>query len=1308
MDSPNLFQRKFLPQKTENSHVLKYLKIKTGNFQENKTKKRFSLKSKFISNETNKKETEKEKIWSKNKLDHGKYFLKGILKMKREINKNEFPGLSEDKDDIKINENKKILKQIGNNLLKSINNLKIENGFNFSPRKSVGKRLSKLMEANSIRSSINSPIKEKEKNNKIVKKEIMGNTLNKNNLDNSANLDNDLSSGQLLINNKNNSKLEILNKDIKAPKLNYVNNKNEIINKSKKFYNLIYMNIRKEKFRKLSYKKHVYDSFDDEEELEDQINKDFYILPNSAFIMILDTLIALIVLYNLTYNPYYMASTITFSFSNIFNFYEILNFFMEIIYIIDFFVQFFRAYYDFDDNLITNKKKIILNYLSSWFILDLITIIPIFTLIKIIFEKEKYKYGKDYICNYGCKSDNIFNAICLIKVIKIFKILDRNQNQFISLISSYLTNSTFIDDWGTIIFEVILAIFSIHITTCIHIIIGRNSYPNWIIANNLSEKNFYEIYISSIYFLIATMTSVGYGDITGNSLNEHTFQIFLLIVGIIAYSWFVSSVSNYVMENNKDSIYFSNKVNILEEIKLVHPEMDNDLYKRIYSHLRQLKIIQKRKDKNILLDSLPYNLKNSLLYEINKPLIEGLNFFKNFRNSEFILSAVTKLFPIITNKGDIIIEQNEIINNMIFVKEGRLGVELAIDMNNINNIVNDYINGRFILGEEEKNKDDKLKLEKFKKNNSYSLMSTFNYTMKENFFDNTNKNINLSYKKPVSFRKNLLKFMDKKLKNNNKSDKSKIENKIKYVRLFYIRKGEHFGEIFMFLNRPSCFTLRVKSQKAELLLLRKIDAIEISSNYPNIWKRVNKKSFKNLINLKELVSREVIKFCGKNGIKYNKSFKPEEIKYFNSLPNDEKFEKVSNNPKKKDLENVFKKFSKKQPLIKEKEKERKKKENNNKSLFNKKSKPLIKENQIINKNFEKNLIKENDVNKSIINKNNINDNYSNEINKNIVENLIPEQKYEINDEIYKDEIFLENMNSSNNNGKYLENENSNLDSFEEKNLYEYKKNKKLLKLIESNRGKNKNIGLYYHKNKKKSLNHDCNDNYNKNNSLNIQQFKNNSIFQANKLSIENSVSLNINKIYDNLNEISKGNYQKDFTFQKKIKSLIINKYINNSRNSAINITNNIKIKNNVINSVKKITKYNKSISNKKTFLQRNSKTLSLTKELGLKSDENKIKNKFSLQIPKKLKSSKIQNIKKVEEKNSSVMLDLITKNIIEGEKNLNNPEIFYNELFTSIIQSNSKESSKKNIKIKNSIKNKSLDNKKINKKSLFKTSINPK
>ena len=86
------------------------------------------------------------------------------------------------------------------------------------------------------------------------------------------------------------------------------------------------------------------------------------------------------------------------------------------------------------------------------------------------------------------------------------------------------------------------------------------------------------------------LTTVGYGDITCCSFRERIFQVFLLIIGIIAYSWLISSLSNYVKENNQQNEIFNQKLSILNEIKLEHPIMTKDLYDRIHLHLEYINL----------------------------------------------------------------------------------------------------------------------------------------------------------------------------------------------------------------------------------------------------------------------------------------------------------------------------------------------------------------------------------------------------------------------------------------------------------------------------------------------------------------------------------------------------------------------------------------------------------------------------------------------------------------------------------------------------------------------------------------------
>ena len=1157
-----------------------------------------------------------------------KNFLSRIIQMKKEIKRNEFFTKKDNTKELLIKKENKFLKKVGSNLKNSIIvKLKNKNEFNFMKQKSENNKLklSYIKKSN---------ISKKSKNNSLILKDL--------NLENINESLDDISSSKLL--NKNKNTLEILNESMDKKEEKDEKEKNRYI-----------------KYRKLMKKGMLYDSYDDEEEIEDQIDKDiFYINPNSIFIIILDTLIFLITFYYLVYNPYYISSYTKYTPPDDFTFNEILNIIMEFILIFDFFLQFIRAYYDFDDNLIKNNKKIFYNYINNWFLFDFICVIPFFTLFK-FYQKDIFKSEYKTICRYYCEANNLLYILTFLKMFKIMKIISRNENKFITLLDTNLSEYKFFNDWGNLIVQIVLSFIFLHVSACIHILVGRNSYPNWIIQNNISEDNYSTVYIASFYFIIATITSVGYGDISGYSRKEHIFQIFLLIIGIIAYSWLVSSISNYVRENNKDTTYFLSKVKILEEIRMSHPEMDKDLYHKIYLYLKTLKLIHQSKDKDLLFESLPYNLKYSILYQINKPLIEGLNFFKNFRNSSFILNAVSKLIPIIAYEGDIIIDQNEIINSMLFVKQGRLSVELPIDMNEIQNKIDEYITGDFILKSEEESESEKKEKNKnvknieFKRNNTLSLMTTFN-------FSTGSLDTNDSSLKPVSFKKRMQQFLKKKNYGKNIEQINAFKKKsIKYIKLYYIRKGEQYGEIPMFLNKPSSFTLRVRSPKAELLFLKKIDAVEISSNYPNIWKRANKKSFKNFVHLKQLISKEIIKFCDKNGIKYDKNFN-KNIKHVNSAPNNN--EEIKQEDKKI---NIFKNM-----LLKSI------KANNNK-------KEIIKKEKIINNKSVK--IKEISTKKDETKK------------------LTPYNEFEINDEIYDGEIFIEKNNNltniHNNSTNYNTNQNNitikDYSSFNSINTIKLeddinnnnnKKNnntkKDLIKLIDSSRTKSSKK-LYYHKNKKPLFNNNnYNVQYNINNSFNIQSVQKNTFNQSN-LSISNTVSFNINKIYENLNQISKGKYSRDLEFQIKLKKMCENKY---------DKSKTVKFDVNFENSANKL-----KINKRKSFFQRYSSKFFMKDE---KEPEIEVKRKRSFDKGKdEGKNKKIQNNK------SDIMLEQITQNIIDLDNNLNNPEIFYNEMFKNLVANsnpgspkfkNKGKSNKKHTKIKNfsSMRNPLINDKKFN------------
>ena len=142
-----------------------------------------------------------------------------------------------------------------------------------------------------------------------------------------------------------------------------------------------------------------------------------------------------------------------------------------------------------------------------------------------------------------------------------------HKNSALKLIDKFLSKNNFYSDWNSLFINIFFIFASVHLVSCYFIFLGKSVYPNWIAKTGLLSKSFSDIYITALYYVMTTLTTVGYGDIQVHSDRERIFQSFLLIVGTCAYSWLLTYISNYIKKNNEKYKVFEEKLKILEEIK---------------------------------------------------------------------------------------------------------------------------------------------------------------------------------------------------------------------------------------------------------------------------------------------------------------------------------------------------------------------------------------------------------------------------------------------------------------------------------------------------------------------------------------------------------------------------------------------------------------------------------------------------------------------------------------------------------------------------------------------------------------------
>ena len=588
------------------------------------------------------------------------------------------------------------------------------------------------------------------------------------------------------------------------------------------------IDILEQRYRNLQKKGYVYDSLDDEENIDEQLNL-FYIDPNSNYIIFLDALIFISSVFNLIYIPLFLGYNKFYCINSFFEWDVIIELIIDIVYIIDLIVSFFIAFYNFDEVLDTDLKDIAQKYLKNWFLWDLIQAIPIKTLLSIFDNKCT---NKDYY-NTTLYYDNFYYIFICLRLIKIIKVLSHNNIVF-EKIMNLLNETSHYTHFFKLYINLFIFLISLHIVANIFIFVGRIDYPNWIINYGFEDFSYPKLYLIAIYYSITTLTTVGYGDLLCITYKEKIFGLFMEIFGIIAYSWVVSSISNYVQGINEKNEDYEKKCKILEEIKMTCPQLSDDLYERISRYLKY-KQDNEKLDKKVIFESLPVGLSNILVYEMYKQIINNFIFFKYFDNIDFIVKVVLNFVPVLVIRNDILINYGEFVEEIIFVKKGKLSLELPLILKPNKNIIK----------------------------NKKTIENTLIFQKKkQEYFDQFSRT------------KTKTKTLNKKEQNEKKEDEE-----IQVFKILELRKNEHFGDILMFLNLKSPLTLRAKTKKAELFYLHKTAAIEISTSYPLIWKQINKKSLYNYEQIKKLMHK-VLKIFNNTHLTYINTL--EEENYINS------------------------------------------------------------------------------------------------------------------------------------------------------------------------------------------------------------------------------------------------------------------------------------------------------------------------------------------------------------------------------------------------------------------------------------------
>ena len=247
------------------------------------------------------------------------------------------------------------------------------------------------------------------------------------------------------------------------------------------------------------------------------------------------------------------------------------------------------------------------------------------------------------------KLTRLYRLIRLARMVRLLKML-HIENRYLKMISEIFKINPRSE---RLLMMTMILILLMHVVACLWVYAGKfdeNSKDNWIYTKGFTDMNSIDLYITSFYFTVTTLMTVGYGDITANSSLEKLICVFLMLIGVIAFSYANNAISSIISNQDSAETKLRDKMETLQQLQEDY-KIQSDLYDKIvkamqYGH----KSIRSTKSLVDFLEELPTKLKMDLALYIHEYQYGNIMFFKP-QNPNFKSWIGTYLKPLNVQAG---------------------------------------------------------------------------------------------------------------------------------------------------------------------------------------------------------------------------------------------------------------------------------------------------------------------------------------------------------------------------------------------------------------------------------------------------------------------------------------------------------------------------------------------------------------------------------------------------------------------------------------------------------------------------------
>ncbi|KAL6183316.1 hypothetical protein ACLB2K_044727 [Fragaria x ananassa] len=327
----------------------------------------------------------------------------------------------------------------------------------------------------------------------------------------------------------------------------------------------------------------------------------------------------------------------------------------QLAFLIDITVRFFVAYRDFHSHRIVYDRHLIaLRYLKSRFLVDLLGCLPWDAIYKASGREEWVRYLLWIRLSRAQRVTEFFEK--LEKDIRINYLFTRIAKLFV------------------------VELYSTHTAACIFYYLATTMPPSregytWIGSlkmGDYSYAHFREIdlwkrYITSLYFAVVTMATVGYGDVHAVNAREMIFIMFYVSFDMILGAYLLGNIAALIVKGSKTEKFRDKMTDLIKYMS--RNSIDRGISKEIKNHLR-LQYDRSYTEAAVLQD-IPASIRSKISQKLYEPYIKEVHLFKGC-STGFIKQIATRIHEEFFLPEEVIIEQGDVVDHLYIVCHGEL------------------------------------------------------------------------------------------------------------------------------------------------------------------------------------------------------------------------------------------------------------------------------------------------------------------------------------------------------------------------------------------------------------------------------------------------------------------------------------------------------------------------------------------------------------------------------------------------------------------------------------------------------------